>query len=188
MDYTEDDTQRRLARLQLRIRLLKCLTAVTGAVAIFMAINYNLPQRRVYLPFLIVMLDGWDAGIVSAQGTWTSDANRVMYPSGSPDKASKIVCYKDLGYCFESIATLKDNVLLANHESWPIEHWDAERVTTRPESEGICLKSAISINRKMKSVDALVVRANDGEFCNGFPKEQHLRLSDGSTGAATGAD
>ena len=167
---------------------MKCLTAVASAVAIFMAIKYNLPQRRVYLPFLIVILNGWDAGIVSAQGTWITDADKASYPVNFPDKASKLVCYKRLGYCFESIATLKDNVLLANHEPWPIEHWDAERVTTRPESEGPCLKSAISINRKMKSVDALVVRANDGEFCDGFPKEQHLRLSDGSTGAATGAD
>lgn len=176
---TADDPVRRLDRLQLKNRRLKWLTALLTAVVIVTVIYYNLPQRRVYLPSLIVMLDGWDAGIVSAQGTWKSDANRVLYPPVFPDKASKIVCYKDLGYCFEAIATLKENLLHADQETLEIERWDQERVITRPKPEGVCGKFVMSISRAMKSVDGLIVRAAESELCNSFPKEQRLKLADG---------
>jgi hypothetical protein len=176
---TVDDLVRRLDRLQLKNRRLKWLTALLTASATAMAIYYNLPQRRIYLPSLIVILDGWDAGIVSAQGTWTSDANKALYPPVFPDKASKIVCYKDLGYCFESIATLKENLLHADQETLEIERWDQERVITRPKPEGVCGQFAMSISRAMKSVDGLIVRTAESGLCNSFPKEQRLRLGDG---------
>jgi uncharacterized BrkB/YihY/UPF0761 family membrane protein len=51
---TVDDLVRRLDRLQVKNRRLKWLTALLTAGAIVMAIYYNLPQRRVYLPSLIV--------------------------------------------------------------------------------------------------------------------------------------
>jgi hypothetical protein len=151
-----------------------------SAGVIFLAIYYNLPQKRVSLPSLIVILDGWDVGIVSAQGTWISDANRVLYPPAFPDKASKIVCYKNLGHCFESIGTLRDNILHAEHETLEIERWDRERVITRPKPGGVCGQFVMSISRAVKSVDALIVRTVESELCDGFPKEQRLRLRDGS--------
>ena len=111
--------------------------------------------------------------------TWISDANKFLYPPSFPDKTSKIDCYKKLGYCFESIATFKDNLLLTQLDSLEIERWDREHIITRPEREGICGEHVMSINRAMKSVNALITRRSESELCDGFPKEQRLRLGNG---------
>jgi hypothetical protein len=154
---------------------LKWLIAILtiGTIGLWI---YKLPPKPVYLPWLIVALSSWDSGFVSAQGTWSSDVDKTLYPPSFPDKTSKIVCYKKLGYCFESIATFKDNVLLAELETLEIERWDRENIITRPQSEGICGEHVMSINRVMKSVDALITRRSEGGLCDGFPKEQRLRL------------
>lgn len=175
---TLDDLVRRVDRLQMKNRRLKWVVALSIIGAIVLGIYYNLPHRQVYLPSLIVTLDGWDSGMISAQGTWSSEANKTLYPPSFPEKASKIVCYKKLGYCLESIATFKENLLLADHEMLEIERWDQERVITRPKPEGVCGQFVMSISRVMKSVDGLIVRTGESELCNGFPKEQRLRLGD----------
>jgi hypothetical protein len=157
---------------------LKWLIAILtiGTIGLWI---YKLPSKPVYLPSLIVVLNSWDSGFVSAEGTWSSDADKTLYPPLFPDKTSKIVCYKKIGYCFESIATFKHNLLLAELDTLEIERWDRENIITRPKSEGICGEHVMSINRAMKSVDALITRRGESGLCDGFPKEQRLRLGNG---------
>ena len=153
---------------------LKWLIAILtiGAVGVWI---YKLPPKPVYLPSLIVVVNGWDSGLVSALGTWRSDADKTLYQPSFPVKTSKIECYKRLGYCFESIATFKDNLLLADLDMLEIERWDRESIIIRPQKEGICGELVMSINRAMKSLDALITRRDQSELCDGFPKEQRLR-------------
>src|SRR5262245_53415473 len=128
-DPTVDDLVQRLDRLQLRNRRLKkWLTVLLIIGVIVMAIHYNWPRRKIIYLHYHIFLDTWDSGFVSAMGTWNSDADKTLYPPVFPDKASKIVCYRELGYCFESIATFRDNLLAAELDTLEIERWDRENI------------------------------------------------------------
>src|SRR5262245_47311542 len=69
---------------------LKWLIAILtiGAVGLWI---YNLPPKPVYLPSLIVAVNGRDSGFVSALGTWGSDADKTLYPSLFPVKTSPLL-------------------------------------------------------------------------------------------------
>lgn len=90
-----------------------------------------------------------------------------------PLKKASLVTALSLSLAF------KGNLLLAELDTLEIERWDRENIITRPKSEGICGEHVMSINRAIKSVDALITRRGESGLCDGFPKEQRLRLGNG---------
>lgn len=175
---TMDNFAERLDQLQRKNRRLRrWLVALLTVGAIIIGIYYELPQGRPWLPPLLVALDYWDAGFASARGTWTSFGGGMAFPV----QTSEIKCFKDMGYCFESVATFRDGILNASQNVHEIEQWDQYQITTKSE-KGLCINSnTTQINRATKSVTGIIVYTNKGDaFCKDLPAELHHVLVSGT--------
>lgn len=189
-DSATDDLPQQLKQLRRKNRRLKWIMAlvIVGTIVVTMFVA-DWFQKRIFhkllaLPPLIVALDGWDAGYVRAKGTWTSFGGKMDHPI----QTSEITCWKDMGYCFESVAQFDVGSSVYGmalfQDMYEIERWDQHQITTKPNETGLCVRDTIQIGRATKSVTSIGRYRKDHPLCKGFPDELHHVLVSGNEAMA----
>lgn len=135
--------------------------------------------QPVGLPFLHVFIDLWDAGYVSASGTWIISGEQM----GLPEQTSKIDCRRERGICTEATAIVfgegGERQLSVDIDIYEIERWDTHEVVTKPLQFG-CTRYVRRFNRVQKSVTSIRSTISTEDTCKGIDHtEKYLVLSDG---------
>jgi hypothetical protein len=158
-------------------RKLRSLALFLAGAAVAVAISHYVPNRAPMLPPASVSTDWWDRGLTSARGTWTNSGGP---PMAFPVQTSHLSCFKDIGYCFESVATFRDGLLNSFLNLYTIVNWD-ERQVTASGNDGLCQTSnSIVIDRVTKSATAIITYGHrDDPMCKDYPAEMRHVLASG---------
>ena len=141
--------------------------------------DVTLDQKPPYLPSRNVSTDLWDAGYVSASGTWTIAGEA----QAQPHQTSRIDCHREAGTCTEATAILRadggQSSLSVDIDAYEIERWDQHEVVTKPLQFG-CTRYVKRIARLQKAVSGTRSTTGSGGACKGVDQgEMYLTLADG---------
>ena len=139
-----------------------------------------LNEQIVSLPQLSVRTDAWDAGYVSAEGTWTIQGEELAWP----EQTSRIRCFLGLGICLEATAVIETRPfgtgehLSVELNTYEIERWDDTELVTKPRHDALCVQHILRISRVQESVTGIRSTVSTEELCKGI-SEKYLVLADG---------
>ena len=114
----------------------------------------------------------------TATGSWISDTKLA-----NPAQTIELACYKNFGYCIESIAQISENNFLnVSTDLHEIDSWTAGAITTKPkETAAGCVEYTIKIDRINQRVTSTrMTKNNKTSLCQVVGDEPIiLHLGDG---------
>jgi hypothetical protein len=127
-----------------------------------------------------IILDRWDRGFVSADGTWTV----VGEDMASPEQTSNITCDLTDALCREARATISgtglDRRLTVDLFTFEIERWNEREIVTKPLQFG-CTGTAHRWDRTGQSVTGVRSTTSSEGSCRTAERiERRLVLEDGN--------
>jgi hypothetical protein len=127
-----------------------------------------------------VILDRWDRGFVSADGTWTAAGGDLA----SPEQTSNITCDRAAAICREARATVTGRgsarVLSVDVYTFEIELWSDQEIATKP-LQFACVGTILRWDRKTRAVVAArTTTSTEGSCVSAEPVDATLVLEDGN--------
>jgi hypothetical protein len=145
-----------------------------------------LNESDLFLPDFQFLADAWDAGVLSAGGSWVGEGN------SNPDiETSSIACYRDWGLCIDGQALqaqgfgYRSTNIVSKFEAYKIKQWDKFQIIADLTHDTPCERDTLYIIRQEKSVTVVSSPAyRDEKQCEklyGSPKTVISRLQDGKS-------
>src|SRR3989344_6633671 len=141
----------------------------------------TIEHHPTFLPMLHVFTDFWDAGFVSASGTWVLSNDKMS----EPEQTSKINCDRRMNICTEAFAIVggegSDRRLFVDIDIYEIERWDDHEIVTKPLQSALgCVRHVRRFNKLQKSVTGIRSTISNETNCKEvFVKELYMELTDG---------
>ena len=141
---------------------------------IFLTDYYVKSEVPVAMAGLSVSTDLWDKGYVSYEGTWVLEGEKIW----APLQTSTATCNLKDRVCIQSTASVSDNTLLVNQDTYEISNWDDHIIVYK--DSALCMDSIYTINRDTKQVSGIRI-PNEGKekICSASNKELRSRLTNG---------
>lgn len=136
------------------------------------------PENNFLLPPFDFGDSAWEDGYFSANGSWISDTKLA-----NPIQTINIECFKDWGYCNESMSQLSDgNFLYLTNTLYTIKEWGSQKIITESEPSLLnCVTNDLVIDRARKQViSTRITIENTESLCEGIEDKPIIsKLGDG---------